>query len=185
MSDSLTEKALNGSGSGSSVRTSSCASERSAWEEAVSRVRVAAGRLRELIGGRLRLSAALSVAHRLSRPRRVSAPPRTRSPEALTRPCQVWKVDCSRPVLWCLRKNENGTSKTKVGLREGSPRAFDWYPFCRQYSTGSRFQVYRPITPTPNIGLSRTCITMRLDPIAQKTAGNKGMIVANFRPFEV
>ena len=41
------------------VRTSSCASERSAWEEAVSRVRVAAGRLRELIGGRLRLSAAL------------------------------------------------------------------------------------------------------------------------------
>ena len=67
------------------VRTSSCASERSAWEEAVSRVRVAAGRLRELIGGRLRLSAALSVAHRLSRPRRVSAPPRTRSPEALTR----------------------------------------------------------------------------------------------------
>ena len=111
------------------VRTSSCASERSAWEEAVSRVRVAAGRLRELIGGRLRLSAALSVAHRLSRPRRVSAPPRTRSPEALTRPCQVWKVDCSRPVLWCLRKNENGTSKTKVRLREGSSRAFDWYPF--------------------------------------------------------
>jgi hypothetical protein len=88
------------------VRTSSCASERSAWEEAVSRVRVAAGRLRELIGGRLRLSAALSVAHRLSRPRRVSAPPRTRSPEALTRPCQVWKVDCSRPVLWCLRKTK-------------------------------------------------------------------------------
>ena len=72
------------------VRTSSCASERSAWEEAVSRVRVAAGRLRELIGGRLRLSAALSVAHRLSRPRRVSAPPLTRALEALTRPCQLF-----------------------------------------------------------------------------------------------
>ena len=60
------------------VRTSSCASERSAWEEAVSRVRVAAVRLRELIGGRLRLSAALSVAHRLSRPRRDTVPPLTR-----------------------------------------------------------------------------------------------------------
>ena len=156
MSDSLTEKALNGSGSGSSVRTSSCASERSAWEEAVSRVRVAAGRLRELIGGRLRLSAALSVAHRLSRPRRVSAPPRTRSPEALTRPCQVWKVDCSRPVLWCLRTNENVTSKTKVLLREGSSRAFDWYPFRRQYPTGTQSEVYRPITPTPNSGLSHS-----------------------------
>ena len=57
------------------VRTSSCASERSAWEEAVSRVRVAAVRLRELIGGRLRLSAALC--RTLSRPRRDSAPPLT------------------------------------------------------------------------------------------------------------
>ena len=58
----------------------------------------------------------------------------------LPRPCQVWKVDCSRPVLWCLRKNENGTSKTKVVLREGSPRSFDWYPFCLQYPTGRLFQ---------------------------------------------
>ena len=153
------------------VRTSSCASERSAWEEAVSRVRVAAGRLRELIGGRLRLSAALSVAHRLSRPRRVSAPPRTRSPAALTRPCQVWKVDCSRPVLWCLRKNENGTSKTKMVLREGSSRAFDWYPFRRQYPTGTQSEVYRPITPTapltvrwiePLVELSARCRDLRL-----------------------
>ena len=137
------------------VRTSSCASERSAWEEAVSRVRVAAGRLRELIGGRLRLSAALSVAHRLSRPRRVSAPPRTRSPEALTRPCQVWKVDCSRPVLWCLRKNENGTSKTKVVLREGSPRSFDWYPFCLQYPTGRLFQHFARELAHPDRSRSR------------------------------
>ena len=98
------------------VRTSSCASERSAWEEAVSRVRVAAGRLRELIGGRLRLSAALSVAHRLSRPRRVSAPPRTRSPEALTRPCQVWKVDCSRDRFCGV------CGKTKMVLRK-----LKWY----------------------------------------------------------
>ena len=106
------------------VRTSSCASERSAWEEAVSRVRVAAGRLRELIGGRLRLSAALSVAHRLSRPRRVSAPPRTRSPEALTRPCQVWKVDCGV------------CGKTKMGLRK---LRWDFVRARRELSIGTLF----------------------------------------------
>ena len=53
-----------------------------------------------------------------------------------------------------MRKNENVTSKTKVLLREGSSRAFDWYPFRRQYPTGTQSEVYRPITPTPNSGLS-------------------------------